>query len=134
MPNPNFGEFKKVIDQNKLNSITYTMHSWDFIKRWFFLPNRIAGNERQIKIFKKCVNYAKRKGYVFSDLRDFTLQEDADQCINLCDTLPGKIRGLWYNYLRFAENGRSFKKYALLYFFLFLPIILLIILFFLLVL
>ena len=53
VPNPSFSEFKKVIDQNRLSNITYTMHSWDLIKRWFFLPNVIGGNERQIKVINR---------------------------------------------------------------------------------
>lgn len=116
VPNPSFDEFKRVIDQNILSNITYTMHSWDFIKRWFFLPETIAGNHRQIRVFKKSVAYARKKGYMFSNLNDFELCEEPDQCINLCKGFIGKIRCLWYNYLRFADNGRSYKKYALLYF------------------
>jgi hypothetical protein len=42
--------------------------------------------------------------------------EEPDQCINLCRGLKGKIDCLWYNYLRFADNGRYYSKYALLYF------------------
>ncbi len=125
VPNKSFHEFKEVIDQNELSNITYTMHSWDFIKRWFFIPGHIAGDELQIKVFKKCVAYAKKKGYVFSDLRDFCLTDENDQCINLCESLTGKIRCIWYNYLRFADTGRSFKKYAFLYF---LPLIICLIL------
>lgn len=127
VPNKSFHEFKEIIDRNEISNITYTMHSWDFIKRWFFIPGHIAEDSLQIKVFKKCVEYAKNKGYVFSDLRDFSLIEENDQCINLCDSLTGKIMCVWYNYLRFADTGRSFKKYALLYF---LPLILFAILLF----
>ena len=116
VPDPNFGLFKKVVDRNKLNNITYTMHSWDFIKRYFFMPGKIAGNNASIRNFKKCVCYAQSKGYVFASLYDYQFSEEPDQFIDLCDTLLGKIQCLWYNYRSFAENGRSFKKYALLYF------------------
>ena len=116
VPYPSFDEFKRFIDNNMLSNIIYAMHSWDFIKRWFFLPDITGGNRRQIRVFKKCIAYAKKKGYVFSNLTDFKLQEEPDQCVNLCKGFTGKIRCLWYNYLRFADNGRSYKKYALLYF------------------
>lgn len=115
VPYPSFNEFKSFIDRNKLSNIIYAMHSWDFIKRWFFLPNTIGGNNRQIRVFRKCVEYAKKKGYVFSNLTDFELYEEPDQCVNLSKGLLGKIKCLWYNYLRFADNGRSYKKYFLLY-------------------
>ena len=116
VPNKSFNEFKQIINQNKLRNITYTMHSWDFIKRWFFLPNYIKGNDRQIRLFKKCVAYARAHGYEFCDLREYRLVEERDQCINLCKGIRGKLWCLWYNYLRFSDNGRSYKKYAPLYF------------------
>ena len=122
VPDRSFHQFKSVIDRNKLSNITYTMHSWDFLKRWYFLPNVIAGKDAQIRVFRKCVTYARKIGYEFADLNDFHLIDEPDQCINLCQDFRGKVKCLWYNYLRFAETGRSFKKYALLYF---LPAILL---------
>ncbi len=116
VPNPNFGIFKKIIDHNTLHDITFTMHSWDFIKRWFFLPQYIAGDKYIIRKFKKCVRYAKQNGYEFENLVNFSLVEESDQCQNLCRGLWGKITCLWYNYFTFALIGRSYKKYALLYF------------------
>ena len=116
VPTPCFREAKRVLDENRLSNITYTMHSWDFIKRWFFLPGIISGHNRQIRVFRKVVAYARAKGYEFSDLRSFNLSEEEDQCVNICRTVPGKIACLWYNFARFADTGRSFKKYAPLYF------------------
>lgn len=116
VPNPNFGEFKKVIDKNKISNITYTMHSWDFIKQWFFRRGIIAGNDVLIRKFKKCVRYAQSNGYEFESLYDYRHIEEPDQFIDLCNTKTGKLWCLWYNYRRFAENGRSFKKYGILYF------------------
>lgn len=114
--NGSFLEFKRVIDQNTLSNITYTMHSWDFLKKWFFLPNAVGGKDHQIRIFKKCVAYARKQGYEFCDMKDYVFVEDPDQCINLCKGLRGKLECLWYNYLRFMDNGRSYKKYAPIYF------------------
>ena len=113
---PNVGEFRQVIDGNKLHSITYTMHSWDFLKKWFFRPDALAGDRRQVRRFRKCVAYARKQGYEFGDLNDFRPTEEEDQCLNLCTGIIGKIRCLWYNYHQFALNGRSYKKYAFLYF------------------
>lgn len=122
VPGTCFGEFKKIVNQNRLNNLTYTMHSWDFTKRWFFIPNKLWGDKGNIRKFKKCVEYAKQKGYVFDDLQNMTLSEE-DQCINLCKGIIGKISCLWYNYRRFAAVGRTYKKYAILYF---SPVILLV--------
>ncbi len=116
VPGTCFGEFKKLIKQNTLSNITYTMHSWDFMKRWFFLPNKLSGDEGKIRRFKKCIEYAKKNGYEFEDLNKIIFKDEKDQYINLCNGIKGKISSLWYNYLRFADIGRSYKKYALLYF------------------
>lgn len=131
VPDPNFGEFKKIIDRNRLNNITYTMHSWDFIKRWFFRPGIIGGNDASINNFKKCVRYAQSKDYEFTSLYDYKYMEEPDQFIDLCDTFSGKLQCLWYNYRKFAQTGRSFKKYAVLYFSQYvIPLLLLIMAFF----
>ena len=116
VPTPSLGELKTVIRQNSLSNITYTMHSWDFIKRWFFLPNYIAGNTRRIRVFKKIVEYARKKGYEFADLRTFEMINEEDECLNICQGIRGKLSCLRYNYMRFAENGRSYDKYSILYF------------------
>lgn len=129
VPDKSFSEFKKIIKQNRLHNITYTMHSWDFIKRWFFLPNLVAGNNEQVKKFRKCVAYAKKNGYQFSNLKDYKLVNEEDQCINLCSGITGKLECLWYNYLRFADNGRSYKKYAILYFSPYILLLVIVILF-----
>lgn len=122
VPGTCLGEFKKLINQNRLENITYTMHSWDFIKRWFFFPNKLLGDKQKIRKFKKCVEYAQKNGYKFENLNNIKFTDEEDQYINLCSGIKGKITSSWYNYLRFADIGRSYKKYALLYF---APIILL---------
>ena len=125
VPSPNFGIFKKVIQNNTLHDITFTMHSWDFIKRWFFLPNYIAGDEFIIRKFRKCVAYARQHGYEFENLNNFKMAGDKDECQNLCRGIGGKLSCLWYLYRSFATIGRSYKKHAVLYF---LPAILLLLL------
>lgn len=125
VPNPNYSLFKKIINRNILHNITFTMHSWDFIKKWFFMQNHIAGDKRIIQKFKKCINYARKKGYEFDDLNNFVMVNEEDQCINLCQGWLGKISCIWYQYRSFALIGRSYKKYAVLYF---SPLIILLIL------
>ena len=116
VPSPNFGAFKKVIKNNTLHDVTFTMHSWDFIKRYFFLPNHIVGDKFIIRKFRNCVNYARENGYEFENLINYKFVEEPDQCVNLCKGVIGKIFCLWYQYRSFATIGRSYKKYALLYF------------------
>lgn len=116
VPNPNFGVFKRIIKNNTLHDITFTMHSWDFIKRYFFLPHYITGDRYIIWKFKKCVRYARQQGYEFENLNNYKYIEEPDQCQNLCKGIIGKLSCVWYQYRSFATIGRSYKKYALLYF------------------
>ncbi len=116
VPDTCFGEFKKIMNQNNLSNTVYAMHSWDFLKRWFFLPDKLLGDELRIRKFTKCIAYAKKRGYIFDDLENIEMFQEKDQCINLCKGLRGKITCLWYNYIRYAQIGRTYKKYAILYF------------------
>ena len=115
VPDTTYDEFKRIMDLNKLHNITYTAHSWDFMKKFFWLPNHISQDYMLINRFKKCVSYAKKSGYVFSSLDSYEYYEEDDQFIDLCSSIPGKIRGLWNNYVRFSRNGRSYEKYFALY-------------------
>lgn len=107
-----FNEFRRFIMQTKLNNVVYTMHSWDFIRKWFFLSNYIQGDYNVISRFHKCVALARKQGYVFSSLSDFEFEEgQTDELVNLCKSPGGKILGLINNYNRFWGIGRLTPKY-----------------------
>lgn len=110
-----YGEFTRFIDKTQLNNIIYTMHSWDLIKKWFFCKNNVWGNKSIIKRFKKCINYAKDKGYRFCKLDDFSIQNDnIDELHNLCIGY-GKILGLKFNFVRFWGIAHLTPKYFFIY-------------------
>lgn len=107
-----FNEFKRFITQTKLNDVVHTMHSWDFIRKWFFAGEYIQGDRYVIRRFRKCVVIARKQGYVFSSLSDFKFEGgQTDELINLCQKPGGKIMGLINNFNRFYGIGRLTPKY-----------------------
>ncbi len=110
-----FNEFKILLKNNHLNNLVYTMHSWDLINKWFFMPNYISENRRNKRKLEKAIIYAKKNGYVFSDLKDYTHSNDVDEVQNLCSGFFGKIRGLFNNYIRFKGIAHLNKKYLIFY-------------------
>ncbi len=117
------GEFKSVLDRNHLDNITLTMHSWNFIKVFFFNKRSVWGDCTAERKFRKMVRYAQSKGYVFSDIidsKDCLIPSEADQVIDLCHTPIGQLKALYYNFVRFQHMARLSKKYFALFCFFYL--------------
>jgi len=108
-------EFKSILRKTKLSNIVWTMHSWDFIRKWFFLPKYFMGDKMMVRKFKKSVKFAKENGFSFGNLNDYQFTIDDDELINLCNTPSGKILGIVNNFLRFQKIARLNKKYFSLY-------------------
>ena len=113
-----FNEFKSIIDQNQLENITLTMHSWNFIKVFFFNKSTVWPDRLAERKFRKMVRYAQDKGYVFSDIvdsRTYIKPSNEDQIVDLCTTPLGKFKSLVYNFIRFQNTARISAKYFILY-------------------
>ena len=110
------GEFKKVLDQNSVCNIVLTMHSWNFIKTWFFRKGKVFKDKNALVRFRSMVDYASKKGYVISSLYDFEFNPDEeDQTVDICLTNGGKMRALLFNFLRFQRMARLSPKYFKIY-------------------
>ncbi|SES79050.1 polysaccharide deacetylase family protein [[Clostridium] polysaccharolyticum] len=112
-----FNEYRRFLDKNELGQITLTMHSWNFIKKYFFSKNYVSLDKRAEKKFRKMISYGKKKGYVFSDFTENppVVGKERDQVIDLCTGLSGKVQMLCNNFLRFQKIGRLNKKYFAVY-------------------
>lgn len=111
-----YSEFKDVVSLSELNNLVLTMHSWSLIKKWFFMKHYITGDKFMVNKFAKCVNFAKKKGYVFDDIKNFEFNEsNFDEILNLCSGLRGKFKGFINNFIRFQKIGRLNPKYFILY-------------------
>jgi len=113
------GEFKEVLKSNSLGYIIITMHSWNFIKSFFFIKKKIWAHKSHLRKFRKMVEFAKNNKYQFCDLeRDFILEEaikESDQVQNLSKGFIGKIKSLIRNFIRFQDMAWLSPKYFYFY-------------------
>lgn len=110
-----FDEFSRVIQKTRLKHLVFTMHSWNFIKKWFFLPNIIRGDKAMERKFRRSVQVARKNGFQFGDLRDYVFEQEPDELLNLCTGFVGKVKGLCNNFVRFQKIARLNKKYFAIY-------------------
>ncbi len=111
-----FNEFKRFIQRTSLNNIVWTMHSWNFIRKWFFIPKYFQGDKAMVRKFQKSVKLAKQAGFSFGDLSDYVYKQEDDELLNLCEGFKGKMLGLFNNFVRFQKIARLNKKYFMIYF------------------
>lgn len=111
-----YGEFVDFMDRTNLDNVIYTMHSWDFILKWFFDKKKVRLNKRYVKRFRKCIKYAIAKGYAFESLDNYEfISGQQDEMVNFYDTLWGKVKGLFYNFNRFWGVAHFSAKYLAVY-------------------
>lgn len=112
-----YNEFSRFINKTELENVTLTMHSWNFIDKYFFNKNYVGGNKRAVKKFKKMVLAAQKAGFEFCSLRETppTLDSIKDERIDLCKGFSGKLQMLGNNFVRFQKIAKLNKKYFLVY-------------------
>lgn len=110
-------EWKRYLDNTKLDKITCTMHSWNFIKKYFFSPTYVRLNKQDESKFIKMIKIAQSKGFEFSRLKksDFIENSSSDELQDMCEGLSGKTQMLFNNYFRFRKIGRLNKKYFIFF-------------------
>lgn len=110
------GEFVAVLKQNTVKNVILTMHSWNFIKTWFFRKGKVYKDKSALKRFRSMVEYAQKQGYKISSLNDFELiPNESDQIVELCNSFSGKVYSFYYNFIRFQRMGRLTPKYFKLF-------------------
>ncbi len=123
-----YSEFKKIIKASRLDNLIFTMHSWNFIKKWFFLKKYIQCDIAMERKFRKSVICARKNGYEFADLRNYAFKEERDELIN--PYKKNKISCIINNFFRFQKIARLNKKYFVFYSAMYLSLLLAIILIF----
>lgn len=113
-----FNEFKRILNKSSLKQFVFTMHSWNFIKKYYFLKKYIALDKYEERKFRKMVNYARKKGMEFCDLSTIppiidTIKQDS--VINLCEEISDYPQMIVNNFIRFFRIGRLNKKYFQFY-------------------
>ena len=108
-------EFKQILDKTCLQNIVWTMHSWHFIRKFFFLKKLVFKDKAGERKFTKCVRYAKNKGFCFRSLNEFVFTEETDEILNLSTGIRGKMVALLNNFFRFQKIACLNKKYFIFY-------------------
>ncbi len=112
-------EFKEYLEIADGRDFVLTMHSWNFIDRYFWSKTHIGNHWTNERLFKGMIRLAKEYGYSFVsiDVYDFETEgSDSDIEYNACDTLPKKIRAVFINFWRFQQMAKISKKYFVIYF------------------
>lgn len=110
-------EFRRIINQTKLDTLVITMHSWNFIKKYFFLDHYISRSWSQERRFVKMVKYAKSHGFEFADLENNPPIPNTgeDEYLDLCNSFSGKVMMIPNNFFRFYRIAALDKKYFTIY-------------------
>ena len=109
-------EFKTILKKSNGNDLVITMHSWNFIKKYFFNKNKIYKDADNEKKFRKISQLFKEKGYTFSSLNDYKNEETDDFDFDLTRGLLMYLKSIVSNFCRFKKISRLNKKYFAIYF------------------
>ncbi len=111
-------EFKEFINQAAGRDFVLTMHSWNFINKYFWNKKYVGKNRVNDRLFHKMVKVANQYGYQFENINDFNFNTSLNQkdfLYNACNTFLKKIRSIGLNFWRFQEMSKISKKYGYIY-------------------
>ena len=108
-------EFFTFIRRTKLNHVVFTMHSWDLMNKWFFLPKYLAEDKLTKRKLIHCIKEAQNRGFEFQSLHSYAYEKEADELLNLCTGPIRRIRSIVNNFIRFQKIAKLNKKYLLIY-------------------
>ena len=126
-------EFFSFIRRTKLKHVVFTMHSWDLMSKWFFLPKYVAEDKLRKRKLIRCIREAENSGFKFDSLNSYFYETEPDELLNLCTGPSRKIRSIVNNFIRFQKIGKLNKRYLLIYLLFYFALILFIIGFFILI-
>lgn len=111
-------EFQEFLKKAGGKDFVLTMHSWNFIDRYFWSKTHVCSHRTNERLFKGMVNLAKKKGYTFASIEGYDFGvggANSDIEYNACDTIVKKIRSLFLNFWRFQQMAKISKKYLIIY-------------------
>ena len=119
-----FDEFKRMINESRLEIGVLTMHSWSLMKKYFFLNKYISGDQTVINRMEKMIDYGESFGVNFINANDVNSfrEEEYDEVIDFTCGLKNYCRSMINNFLRMEYIARLNKKYFIIYSFIYLSI------------
>lgn len=119
-------EFFSFIRETKLHHVVFTMHSWDLMNKWFFLPKYVAEDKMTKKKLIYCIKEAESRGFEFQSLDSYAFEAEPDELINICTGPCRKVKSLVNNFIRFQRIARLNKRYLFIYALFYITLILII--------
>lgn len=108
-------EFFSFIRKTRLNHVVFTMHSWDLMKKWFFLRDYVGVDKATKNKLIRCIHEAQRNGFEFKSVYEYNYEVDQDELLNLCSGFKGTIKSIFNNYIRFQKIAMLNQKYMIVY-------------------
>lgn len=111
-------EFKEFLEEADGKDFVLTMHSWNFIDRYFWSETHVGNHRTNERLFRGMVDLAKKYCYSFASIEGYDFDAegaDSDIKYNACDTVGKKIRSLFLNFWRFQQMAKVSKKYLIIY-------------------
>lgn len=113
-----YNEFTRLITGTRLNQLVFTMHSWNFIKKYYFLKKYVTLDSYEEKKFRKMIEFARKNGFEFCDLHDtppLIEEQVEDEVIDMCRSFSDIPKMIANNFIRYRRIGRLNKKYFSIY-------------------
>ncbi len=123
-------EFKEFLNEADGKDFVLTMHSWNFIDRFFWSETHIGNHRSNERLFKGIIKIAREKGYSFASIEGYDFDAegtDDDINYNACNSFWKKIRSLVLNFWRFQQMAKVSKKYFVLFFIFYLCLLIILI-------
>lgn len=111
-------EFREFIKEANGRDFVLTMHSWNFIDRYFWSASHVGDHRTNERLFKGMVEIARRNGYQFASIEGYDFYTEGvteDISYNACSSFWGKARSFAINFWRFQQMARISKKYLIIY-------------------
>ena len=111
-------EFEEFLMEAKGRDFVLTMHSWNFINKYFWNKTYVGSHRTNERLFKGMIKLARKYNYQFSSIDNYNFPlegADTDIDYNACSTVWGRIRALFLNFWRFQQMAKVSKKYMIIY-------------------
>lgn len=111
-------EFREFLKEAGNRDFVLTMHSWNFIDRYFWSDTHVGRHKTNERLFKGMVDAARKNGYEFVSIEKYNFDREGskeDISYNASGTLWKKGRSLFLNFWRFQQMAKISSKFLYIY-------------------
>lgn len=111
-------EFREFLKEANGRDFVLTMHSWNFIDRYFWSDTHIGEHKTNERLFKGIMDAARMNGYEFASIEKYDFENEGssqDISYNAGSSLRKKFRSLFLNFWRFQQMAKISRKFFCIY-------------------